>query len=124
TGRKDLREKAEGTFKAFASQVESNPAAYEKLLSAVDFYHDTVKEIVIVGDPNLPETRALIRTIHERYLPNRVIIQTSQADTDSDYPLLKNRVLQNERPTAYVCEDYRCKLPVNDPAELAQQLGR
>ena len=40
----------------------------------------------------------------------------------SDLPLLQDRHLINGRPTAYVCENYVCQLPVNDPADLAKQL--
>ena len=31
--------------------------------------------------------------------------------------------MQDGRPTAYVCENYACQLPVTDAAALAQQLA-
>jgi uncharacterized protein YyaL (SSP411 family) len=36
--------------------------------------------------------------------------------------LLKGKGRINGRSTAYVCENYRCQLPVTSPEELAKQL--
>jgi hypothetical protein len=40
----------------------------------------------------------------------------------SGVPLLEGREQVNGRPTAYVCQNYVCQLPVNEPEELANQL--
>ena len=37
-------------------------------------------------------------------------------------PLLADRTLLDGRPAAYVCENFTCKLPVADPAQLDQLL--
>jgi uncharacterized protein YyaL (SSP411 family) len=49
------------------------------------------------------------------------------ADGESDaassgLPLLEGRGMVNGRPTAYVCENYACKLPVTEAEALAAQL--
>jgi len=36
---------------------------------------------------------------------------------------LEARALVNNAPTAYVCENYACQLPVTDPSTLAAQLN-
>jgi len=120
--RKDYREKAESIFRAFGSEVAQSPAAFERLLCALDFYRDRVKEIVIVGEPGSSETDALIRTLFDRYLPNKVFIHTSDLQPDTTMPLLKGKGRKNGKPTAYVCENYNCSLPVTEPADLAKQL--
>ena len=38
-------------------------------------------------------------------------------------PLLGGRALIDGRPTAYLCRDFACRLPVTDPAALLAQLG-
>ncbi len=120
--RKDFREKAESIFRAFAQQAENSPGAYERLHCAADFYHDQVKEIAIIGDPASPETRALIRTVFDRYLPNKVIVFAPDKSADETLPLLKGKGRIKDRAAAYVCENYKCRLPVTTPDDLDREL--
>ena len=41
----------------------------------------------------------------------------------AELPLLKDRGRIDGRATAYVCRNYTCDLPVNEPAALARQLA-
>jgi len=120
--RKDYRAKAESTFRAFAPMVAESPGAFERLNCAVDFYHDRVKEIAIIGDSSAAETQALIRTAFDRYLPNKVAVHAADRLADTSMPLLKGKGRIDGRATAYVCEHYNCRLPVTNPEELAKQL--
>ena len=58
--------KAESIFRAFKPMVAGSPSAFERLLCAVDFYHDKAKEIAVIGPPESPETAALLRTVFGR----------------------------------------------------------
>ena len=120
--RKDYREKAESIFRAFAPRIEQSPGAFERLLCAVDFYHDRVKEIVIVGAPTSKDTQALVRVVFDQYVPNKVVVGLADADPQAEDPLIKGKTKMAGRATAYVCEKYRCKLPVTSAEELAKQL--
>jgi uncharacterized protein YyaL (SSP411 family) len=40
----------------------------------------------------------------------------------SAIPLLHDRPQLDRRPTAYVCRDFVCALPVTDPERLIEQL--
>jgi len=44
------------------------------------------------------------------------------AEGDTEVPLLEDRTMQDGRPTAYVCRDFACRLPVTDPDALTEQL--
>ncbi len=121
--RKDYREKAESIFRAFGAQIEESPGAFERLLCALDFYHDKVKEVAIVGDLQSSPTKALIRTVYERYLPNKVVVGASDGADDTRIALLKGKTRQKGRATAYVCENYRCRLPVATAEELTKELS-
>jgi hypothetical protein len=81
------------------------------------------KEIVVIGDSQDAATKALLREVHNRYIPNRVVTGADAPVTPAPTPLLEARVLVNNAPTAYVCENYACKLPVTDPSALASQLN-
>ena len=49
-------------------------------------------EIAIVGDPELPETQALLRTVRRRYLPHAVLA-LKRPDEESMLPVLEGRTL-------------------------------
>ena len=119
---KDYHATAEESIRLLSDELVRAPSAYEKLLCAADFYHDRVKEIAILGNPRLPETQALVRTVFERYLPNKVVVHASGPGEAADLPLLARKTLRDGKPTAYVCEGYNCKLPVTSPEALAEQL--
>jgi len=120
--RKDYQAKAESIFRAIGGQAADSPGAYETLLCAADFYHDRVKEIAIIGDAASPGTEALIRTVYDRYLPNKVVVHAADKGLDAGMPLLKGKTRMHGQSTAYVCERYNCKLPVTSPQALARQL--
>ncbi|MGD2108671.1 MAG: thioredoxin domain-containing protein [Phycisphaerae bacterium] len=119
---KDYRTKAESIFRTFGKDIETSPHASERLLCAADFYHDRVKEIAVMGDPTDPATRALLETVYGAYLPNKVVVGAPAPQTEPPIVLLRGRTLKNGKPTAYVCENYRCKLPVTSPDDLVAQL--
>jgi uncharacterized protein YyaL (SSP411 family) len=119
----ERRKRAEGIFRAFKSTVESSPGQFERLLCAVDFYHDRKRQIAIVGQADDPATQALTRTVHATYLPNKVIAGAAGDADTSALPLLRGKRMIEGKPTAYVCVKYLCKKPVQDPAALAAQLA-
>jgi uncharacterized protein YyaL (SSP411 family) len=84
------------------------------MLAAVDFYVGPEKEIAIAGDP-----APFLSALRKQYLPRAVVA----AGTDGNIPLLQNRPIIDEKPTAYICENFRCKQPVTDPAIFEQQLN-
>ena len=112
---------AEQSLRTFKPSVESSPAQHERLLCAVDMYHDRVKEIAIVGDPRNDATKALVRTVFDRYLPNKVVALSAGGDAGR-ITLLKGKTLIDGSPAAYVCENHTCQRPVTDPEALAAQL--
>jgi uncharacterized protein len=90
----------------------------------VDFLLSTPKEIAIVGkDP--ADLIPLLAETWRPYLPNKVVAPgfVDQPEAAEIIPLLENRPLINDLPTAYVCEHYTCKQPVTDIAALAEQLN-
>ena len=56
----------------------------------------------------------MLHAIHGRFLPNAVVMRAEQAPVPM--PALDGK------PTAYVCENYACKLPVTDDQRLLELL--
>lgn len=127
TGDPDARYRpvAGAALRNLAATASQHPTAFGRLLSALDFYLATPKEIVIVGEAEAPDTLALLQTVYSRYLPNKVVMlypPNLPAEVEAQWPLLQGRSSLNGKATAYVCENYACQLPVNSPEELAKQL--
>lgn len=72
------------------------------------------EEIAVVGPAG--ERDALHRAALLRTSPGAVVV-AADAGTE-DVPLLADRPMVDDRPTAYVCRDFVCSLPVTDPAAL------
>jgi uncharacterized protein YyaL (SSP411 family) len=125
TGDARYREVAERVLAGMGELMARVPMGFGHLLCALDFSLAAPAEIAIVGDPASEEARALVRTASRAYLPNAVLAGKRDGDTSADdlIPLLRDRVAIGGRATAYVCERLACKLPVSDPAALAEQLG-
>jgi len=102
------------------------PAGFGGLLAALDFHLSTPMEIAFVGTPGEADTEALLRVAARTYLPNAVTaLRRAEEDgaVEELVPLLRDRPARGGRATAYVCERLACQQPVNEPAELAEQLG-
>jgi uncharacterized protein YyaL (SSP411 family) len=126
TGRSIWRKHAERLFAAFGKRLESNPETLPQLAVALDFSMAKSRQIVIAGEPGAPDTRALLRLVRERFLPNKVVFLADGAKGQEQLahwlPFLHGVTRLEGRATAYVCEDYVCKLPTSDPKVVARLL--
>ena len=123
TGDSAYNSKAATSLRSANAVMQRFPTAAGHWLGALDFYLSKVKEVVIVGEPDSQATGELVREVYRNYLPNRMFVGVGEdRDSGSDLPLLHERRQVDGRPTAYVCENYVCQLPVSEPAELAKQL--
>ena len=119
-GDENYRQLATAIIREVGDSIRRYSSAFGYALSAADFLLSTPKEIAIVGN-NADDIRPLLDDVWRTYLPNKVV--APGFDGAQPIPLLENRPLLNGQPTAYVCEHYTCKQPVNDPAELGAQLA-
>jgi len=116
------RELGEKSLASASDLMKQAPLGVPNWLSAVDFNTTQVTEIVIMGNPTDSAARELWEEVHDRYIPNRVIAGAESKQDQPGTPLLAERELIHGLPTAYVCENYVCQLPVTDRTELAKLL--
>ena len=70
--------------------------------------------------------RALRDTLVSVYVPNKVVVHRPAKEKNpavsklAAYTLAHRAIAQ--KATAYVCMNYSCKLPTNDPAVMLKQL--
>jgi uncharacterized protein YyaL (SSP411 family) len=123
TGESRYREAAERALATVTAYTARYPTAFAMWLQAIDLALAPVAEIAIVGDPDDEATQALLRVASGGYAPNRVVALKRSDDEASEVPLLDGRSRIDGRPTAYVCRDFACRLPVTDPEALGEQLA-
>jgi uncharacterized protein YyaL (SSP411 family) len=80
-----------------------------------------IDELAIVGDPSDPATRGLAGVASDGFRPNLVLAVAADPSA-SAVPLLEGRIPIDGRPTAYLCRDFACRLPVTDPDALRELL--
>ena len=126
TGESDYSRRGAAALRSIQPYLARAPMGMGHWLCALDLYLSTPKEIAIVGEMTTPAAQALLDVVYGRYLPNKVIAGSDPSvsgDGSFELPLLQGRALTNGQPTAYVCENYVCRLPVTEPEALAGQLG-
>ena len=129
TGNNDYSAKATVPLRSLHQAMSQSPGGTGHWLSALDFYVSPPKEIAVIGPRDDPATQALLDTVFHRFLPNKVVmgVETplipADDNSEADIPLLAGRGMVGGLPTAYVCQNYACQLPVTDPAGLAEQLS-
>ena len=125
TGNQDYASKGVTPLRSLHELMARAPGGTGHWLAALDFYMSSAKEIAIVGHREDPATQELLDTVFGRFLPNKVVVgaEAGQPSLPIGIPLLEGRGMVDGRPTAYVCRNYVCQLPVTEPEALAKQLA-
>jgi hypothetical protein len=105
-----------------APQVRRYANGFGRALSALEFYLNPTKEIVVIGEKG----NQLEREIWRDYLPNKVVALSDGSGGESAdvelIPLLQERKMIDGKATAYVCRNFTCQSPVTTADELRRQL--
>ena len=121
-----LAERAAKVFSAFSGRLTKYPSAMAQMLVAIDFHLAKPVQVVIAGDPASPDARAMLREVHARYLPHRVILGADggagQAFLAKHAEFIRDMKPLDGKATAYVCQNYACQQPTNDLEVLRRQL--
>ncbi|MHB8520572.1 MAG: thioredoxin domain-containing protein [Limisphaerales bacterium] len=118
TDRAEYKQAAEKSLRLFAQRLQSLPQAVPCMLSALDYWLNEPRRVVIAGDPADAATRALVRAAHAVYQPNKVVLGTQGAVE----PFAKTLPLDRGGPTAYVCTGTACKPPTHDAETIKEFL--
>ena len=101
TGNDGWRAHADATFRALSGRVARSGSAVPQLVAALDFWQSVPKEIVIAGDPAASDTRALVRLVHDRFIPNKVLALADGGPAQDELarvvPVLAEKTRRNGR---------------------------
>jgi hypothetical protein len=123
TGRSDLRLTAEGMLATIQELAVRHPTAFSNWLCAVDFAIHPAFEVAILGPAQDERTQALVDALWEAYRPSILTALSAYPPPPNSPPLLHDRHMIDNKPTAYVCQNFVCQLPVTAPGDLKAQLA-
>jgi hypothetical protein len=113
TDRADYREAAERTLRALGSKIAQQAVAVPQMLVGLDYALGPRREVVIAGD-----AEEFLRYVRSRFLPRTATLRAGA----QFFPAAAGMGEIDGKPTAYVCQDYVCQLPVNDVSQLDELL--
>jgi hypothetical protein len=117
------RDMAEKSLRLVSNAALRYPTAFARWLSAADFSLASVKQIAILHENGDETIKSFLDAIHTGYRPNIVLAASSYPPSNNAPALLINRPIIEGKATAYVCENFVCKLPVvGSVDELVKQL--
>ena len=122
-----LRARGLHGVEAFRAQWSRAPQAMPQMLCALALAFEPPRHVVLAGDPQAKDFRALAAVLHETLGPRRLLLAADggagQAWLAQRAPWLVEMKPLAGRATAYVCEEFACNAPVTDPADLRRMLG-
>ncbi len=113
---------AERSLRVFSGKMEKMPYAMPQMLIALDWYLHKPIQVVIAGKADDETTYRMKQELFKRYIPVKAVVSIDPAKAAVSITFAKTVVQPSDKTTAYVCENFACKLPVNTVKEFAELL--
>lgn len=126
TSGEQFEETANLLSKSYSDNVSSAPQAFAYFLCGLDFAKGPSNEIVLVTDNNKEGLNAFLNKLNENFIPNQVVIVVDKSDRkaiEKLAPFVKEYKTKDGQPTAYVCRNFACSMPVTTPDEMLKLIG-
>src|SRR3989338_6929352 len=127
TGNPKFQETALQIVKTFSRRVLQSLISYTQFMSGVDFLIGPSYEIVIVGDSKADDTTVMLKVLREQFIPNKVVLfrpaDVKLPEITTLTAFTSNLIGIEGKATAYVCQDYACKLPTIDREDMLKLLN-
>jgi len=123
---RDMERRAQAQLQAFGGGIQDQPMGYTFFLHAADFALGPSHEVVVAGDPAKPDTQAMLKALRTWYLPRTVVVLRLPGEAPPITqlaPWVKDHRALGGQATAYVCENFACRLPTTDLAQMRKHLG-
>jgi uncharacterized protein len=127
TGRTDYEARAGALADACSRQVAARPSGMAHFLVGLDLAIGPSQELVVVGEPEDPGTRALLDVAREGFHPRLVVLLRPPGDggrVAELAPAVRDFRPLDGCPTAYLCRGFVCERPVTEADGLRELLGR
>jgi len=126
TGDNQLENIALEQVHTFGKIVKSNPAAYTYFLMAAMFLLYPGQEVIFVGNRTDKNMQEMIRVLNDSFLPHTVSLLYSEDNGGKELaelvPFIHEYKPIEDKPAAYICENFACLSPVTNPHEFKKAL--
>ena len=127
TGKLEYLTKAEHIIKSFSAEIAVHPAGHCQLMVALEFALNPNYEVVIVGNPQSKDTISMLAALGKPFLPEKIVLfrpMDTQAANDitAVAPFTQSMTAKNGQATAYVCQEFACKLPTTSIHQMLENL--
>jgi uncharacterized protein YyaL (SSP411 family) len=122
-----LLKHARHAVRAFAPRLEGQPFGMPLLLAGAALLETRPLQLILhAADPAQPGLAELLVEARRRWLPQLVVIRVA-TPAEREYfaprhPVIEKLPEKPDEPTAYLCEEFACRLPVTKPVELRRML--
>ena len=121
--RKDFLQFAKRTLEFFAPILAQSPTSLTTMLTAFNLLNSGDIQIVVIGEPDQPDTKALAEAVYDTFQPGRIVIRVQPGEPQKKLArilsFIENMKQQDNKATAFLCRNFVCEAPTNDPATLA-----
>jgi uncharacterized protein YyaL (SSP411 family) len=117
------QEKIDLTLGNFSTRAAQAGRTVPMMLAALSAYDAGIAQVVIAGDA----ADALVDVVRSRYRPTMIAVRIGSGTRNAiaqRLPWVTSLAERDGRATAYLCREFACQAPTNDPLELARQLDK
>jgi hypothetical protein len=123
----EFEKKATRIGEVFGENIKNSPVSHTYLLSVMDYLSGPSYEIIIVDGEKKEGSREFFEIINKHFIPNKIVIYKSEDQDFNQVRELKAFINElhpvNNKPTAYICKNYYCELPVTNKEDLMKSLN-
>ncbi|MBV9463684.1 MAG: thioredoxin domain-containing protein [Verrucomicrobiae bacterium] len=125
TERPEWEKKANRIFELFGDRLRRVPFALPQMVAAYLASRQAPAHLAILGTPNEPRGGKLLEAAQRLFLPFHSVVlinEETRPRLAKLHPFFGTLQAAAGKPTAYLCENFSCKLPIHNPEELLQAL--
>jgi uncharacterized protein len=122
TGHAPYLAAATRTMAAFAAMAVGRPLSFGAALAQMCRLTAPSSQLVVVGEDRQSPVASVARHRHDVGITSVVTDDQAQTFASAGFELFEGRTAQGGAPTAYLCRDFVCRLPLTDADALAAEL--
>lgn len=126
---------AQAVLAAFQDKLRDTPLAVPKMCCAAHLLlRQPLRQVIVAGPLDNPQTQSLLDAVHTSFTPDKVVLimdpgneatmQLFLTSNPQAVAMVRRHFEANPGagPTAFICQNYTCQAPTNDPASVASLL--